>query len=297
MTDAEEPTAEAAEEPKAITFAEFLEDVPPSQNRKVTHLTDGTWYHSGVGGNRYVRLFTPDLQLHCPYVTCNGPRFFRYNGGSQPTIGEDGRFIYLSYRCDNCKRSTKTFALLIGADPQDATAADCYKVGELPQYGPPTPTRLLKLFENERETFLKGRRCENQGLGIGAFVYYRRVVENQKNRILDEVIRVCEKTHAAARMVKVLEDAKKETQFSRAMETVKDAIPQALLIDGQHNPLTLLHKALSRGLHGHTDAKCLELAHDVRVVLAELAERLGQALKDEAELNTAVTRLMSAKQE
>ena len=297
MSDAEEPTAEAMEEPKAITFAEFLEDVPPSQHRKVTHLADGTWYHSGTGGKRYAKLFTPDLQLHCAYVTCNGPRFFRYNGGLQPNIGEDGRFIYLSYRCDNCKRSTKTFSLFIGADPQDASAGDCYKVGEFPQYGPQTPTRLLKLFENERETFLKGRRCENQGLGIGAFAYYRRVVENQKNRILDEIIRVCEKIGAPADKIKVLEDAKKETQFSKAMDNVKGAMPEALLIQGHHNPLTLLHTALSRGLHADTDEQCLELAHDVRVVLAELAERLGQALKDEAELNTAVTRLMSAKQE
>jgi hypothetical protein len=37
--------------------------------------------------------------------------------------------------------------------------------------------------------------------------------------------------------------------------------------------------------------------HDVRVVLVELAERLGQSLKDEAELNTVVTRLLKAKQD
>jgi hypothetical protein len=259
-------------------------------------LTDGNWYLGG--GKRYVKLSIPELQLHCPYVTCNGPRFFRYDykGNLERRIGEK-TLIYLTYRCDNCKRSTKTFSLYIALDPKDATAGTCYKFGELPQYGPPTPTRLLRLFGDERETFLKGRRCENQGLGIGAFAYYRRVVENQKNRILDEVIRVCEKIHAAPDVIKVLEDAKKETQFSKAMDNVKDAIPQALLIKGQHNPLTLLHTALSRGLHAQTDQECLDLAHDIRVVLVELAERLGQALKDEAELNTAVTRLMSTKQE
>jgi hypothetical protein len=39
-----------------------------------------------------------------------------------------------------------------------------------------------------------GRRAENQGMGIGAFAYYRRVVENQKNRIIAEIKRVAEKT-------------------------------------------------------------------------------------------------------
>ena len=42
----------------------------------------------------------------------------------------------------------------------------------------------MKLVGPDRDDFLKGRRCENQGLGVGAFIYYRRVVENQKNRIL-----------------------------------------------------------------------------------------------------------------
>ena len=139
---------------------------------------------------------------------------------------------------------------------------------------------------------MKGRRCENQGLGIGAFVYYRRVVENQKNAILDEIIRVSEKIGAPADMLERLRKAKDEIQFSKALASVKDALPQALLING-HNPLAMLHSALSGGLHEKTDERCLELAHDIRVLLVELAERIGQALKDEAELNTAVSRLMS----
>jgi hypothetical protein len=85
-------------------------------------------------------------------------------------------------------------------------------------------------------------------------------------------------------------------EFSKAVESAKDAIPQSLLINGQ-NPLTLLYSALSIGIHEQTDEKCLELAHDVRVVLVELSERLGQALKDEAELDSAVSRLMKARQD
>jgi hypothetical protein len=159
-----------------------------------------------------------------------------------------------------------------------------------------TPARLIRLFGKDRETFLKGRQCENHGLGIGAFVYYRRVVESHKDQILDEVIKVSKKVGASSQMLNTLEAAKEEIQFSKALASVKDAIPQALLINGQ-NPLTLLHSALSVGLHDQTDETCLELAHDVRVVLIELAERLGRALKDEAELNTAVSRLMNVKQE
>jgi hypothetical protein len=73
-----------------------------------------------------------------------------------------------------------------------------------------------------------------------------------------------------------------------------DAIPEAILID-RHNPLTLLHSALSEGLHAQTDEECLELATSIRVVLTELADRISVALKEEAELKTAVNRLLNRK--
>ena len=138
--------------------------------------------------------------------------------------------------------------------------------------------------------FLKGRRCEIQGLGIGAFVYYRRVVEDQKDRILAEIIKVAQAISAPAEAIAALQAAQSEHQFGKAMDDVKDAIPQRLLIEGQ-NPLTLLHSALSKGVHNHSDETCLGLATDIRLVLGELAELLGHALKDERELKKAVSRL------
>ena len=71
-------------------------------------------------------------------------------------------------------------------------------------------------------------------------------------------------------------------------------MPQFFLIDGR-NPLTLLHSALSEGLHAKTDAKCLELAKSIRIVLTELAIRSAAVLKDKAELKSAVSRLLKKK--
>jgi len=97
-----------------------------------------------------------------------------------------------------------------------------------------------------------------------------------------------------SRKLRRLAGAEKETQFSKAIEAIKDGIPEVLRI-GPHNPLTLLHSALSEGLHEHTDKECLEIAQEIRLVLTELAERLSQALKEEAELQTAVSRLLNRK--
>ena len=96
-------------------------------------------------------------------------------------------------------------------------------------------------------------------------------------------------------MIEQLEAAKRESQFTKAIGNVKDAIPESLRING-HNPLTLLHSALSGGIHEYSDAQCLELATAVREVLFGLAERIEIALKDHAELKAAVGRLLNPQQ-
>lgn len=281
-------TEEIQEEQEEITFAEFLESTPPSSLTRVSDLGKKEYYPGGGLSGFYMNK--PEIQLHCPDDNCNGTRFFRCTTRGGIQVSEEYSFEYVSYLCSNCRKHEKTFSLALRADNMDGPG-DCYKFGELPIYGPPTPSKLIKLIGPDREIFLKGRRCENQGLGIGAFVYYRRVVENQKNRILDEIIKVSEKVSASQESISILKAAKSEAQFSKALSSVKDALPQALLING-HNPLTLLHSALSEGLHNQTDEYCLEVASSVRVILGELSDRLGQALKDEAELNHALSKLL-----
>jgi hypothetical protein len=105
---------------------------------------------------------------------------------------------------------------------------------------------------------------------------------------------VCRLLSADPDLITELESAKAETQFSKAIAVIKHAIPSVLLIKGQ-NPLALLHDAISEGLHAHSDEECLEIATDIRIVMADLAERLGQALKDEAELSGSVSRLINRK--
>jgi|SRR5579864_3187241 len=271
MTD-EKPTSTAE-----MSSKEFLERCPPGRWIRITDLatltaTSMTW-----------RSTAPDLELYCP--TCDGIRFF-----SAPSGAFSG-YIFLSYTCRNCNRMSRTFAVLIRRDKTPMTpTGEAFKFGESPPFGPHTPSRVITLIKPDLDLFLKGRRAESQGMGIGAFAYYRRVVENQKNRPLDEIIRASQRAGADPAVLALLDSAKGETQFGKAVDMVKDAVPQALKIDN-HNPLTLLHAALSKGLHGQTDDACLELATDIRIVLTDLAERLEQATRDDEELKRAVSRL------
>lgn len=279
----DEQKQSTASEP--ITVKEFFEKIPPGRSVAVKGLCIKE--ESKYGSSH--RFMLPVLELHCTTEKCNGIRFFetqRSKTLSPNSIEED----FINYTCKNCEKVTKTYALRSFLS-KDGLTGELFKFGEVPAFGPPTAARLITLVGGEREYYLKGRRAENQGLGIAAFAYYRRVVENQKNKILDEIIRVAEKIGASKDILSDLDSAKKETQFSKAVSAVKHGMPQILLING-HNPLILLHSALSDGLHAQTDEQCLELATSIRVVLSELVDRLAYALKDEAELNVAVTRLL-----
>ncbi|MHC6153530.1 hypothetical protein ACVSQB_17285 [Bradyrhizobium elkanii] len=276
---------------QTMNFAEFLQTVPPGQSRLVTDFGTAGFRKDARSIDVYIAVKPPPVELHCE--RCDGLRNFRVKDGELPDAGAQDH--YLNYVCSNCRTFEKTFSVRLKVRSDPPQSAEAYKFGEIPAFGARVPNRLLKLLGEQSDNFLKGRRCENQGLGIGAFAYYRRVVESQKNEILNKIIAASRKQGALEDTIKALEEAKSEIQFSKAVSSVKLGLPASILING-HNPLTLLHTALSAGVHEHTDKRCLELAQAVRLVLVELAERLTQALKDEAGLNDAVSQLLKARE-
>lgn len=269
------------------TFADFLQNTPPNQPVHISDLVD---LYPGYEK----KINAPELRLHCSHESCNGDRFFRcldLPNNRKPLHKGTLNYLYIRYQCDNCKKTQKIYSLGAMIDRSQEPHGICFKFGEFPQYGPRVPPRLLKLIGPDSDMFKQGHRCESQGFGIGAFAYYRRVVENQKNRILEEIVKVSEKIEAPQDRIDTLREAIDETQFSKALKMTKDVIPESVLIDG-HNPILLVHRALSRGVHELSDEECLKRARTIRLVLSELSENLSVILKNKAELTKAISTLM-----
>ena len=165
------------------------------------------------------------------------------------------------------------------------------KLGEYPPFGAPISARIQKLLgKDDLELYRQGSRSEAQGLGIGAATYFRRIVESHWKLLVTELRRAAEKLGHADHLA-VFDKALHETQFSSAVEMLKVAIPDKLLILSGENPLTLLYAPLSVQLHGLTDKECLQQAADIRIVLTALLENIADVLKDEEKLKSAVNRL------
>ena len=223
--------AQAEESKTQKQFSHFLESTPPYSDAKISDLVD---VKHPPGGTSYV-LALPKIRLHCESEACQGLRFFESSDSKSWLSDEYWANKFVRYVCRNCGRSVKTFSLAVRRQGESG-AGEAMKYGELPAFGPPTPSRVITLIGPDREMFLRGRRAENLGFGIGSFAYYRRVVENQKSRIIHEIAKASAKLGAAQEILTQLEQAEKETQFSKAIEQIKVGIPTALLIDG-HNPL------------------------------------------------------------
>lgn len=233
--------------------------------------------------------------LYCSSDGCESYTYFGMLSGSDKLLCLSTTTIkQLSFRCCNCDKTTYEFFLEITSsvkmNADNDTLFSIQKVGQLPRHGKSAPKKTLKLIGKERDLFFKGAISENQGMGIGAFSYYRRVLDAQKNKIFDEVIKVLNLNTGNETLIQEITEAKAETQFTKSVDKIKTALPDGLKING-HDPLSLLYSALSEGLHNHTDEECLENAQDIKIVLFQFSERLDSALKDDAELSSAINRL------
>jgi len=272
------------------TFKDFLENAPPnSREFVVTDLTDTS---------TPITLEKPVLNIYCSDNACEKVMAFDcIEVAPSQTINGWGKH-FLTYRCRHCKRTQKIYSLLVRSDFDShkhflaATAeGSVRKIGEFPLFGNRLPSRVITLVGPDNELFLSGLKAENQGMGIGAASYYRRVVENQWKRLLDAIIQTAETHNVDSEEIELLKLAKNETQFKKAIELTKGKIPTALLIDGVHNPLQLLHDCLSMDIHESSDAECLETANDIRELLIRFSKMLDEALKDRSALDKTLARL------
>jgi hypothetical protein len=263
----------------------FLESTPANTPVKI-----GGFAEAVLNPSRTVnRIRVPNIriQIHCDVD--GGIRWF------EPTSGElvlrsARHFEFIHYVCRDCGRFQKSYAVLIVRANDEQLDADVMKLGEYLPFAAPISKRIAKLLEKaDLEMYRKGTRSEAQGLGVGAATYFRRIVDSQWKLLVTETRDAAERL--GVRDLSLFDSALKETQFSKAVELLRDAIPPKLLILDGANPLTLLYQPLSVGLHALSDEECLQQAADIRTVLTALLENIADVLKDQDELKNAAARL------
>lgn len=273
-----------------ISLDDFLTDEPIGKSCIVTCRTDYVGLSSSA---EYIRQFCKN---------CDAIQYFDIQPEYSDSWTESNRKtpFRVSLVCRNCLDYNKMYLVGIYGDTGRGRshyhpALRMEKLIEYPRDFKKISDPELSLLGNERDDFFKGLGCERDGLGVAAFLYYRRVIEKRRDKIFDSLIKAIKETVSNNKeLIKELELIKKDGQFIKSANTIKAAFPDSLLIVGQ-NPLYLLYGLLSAGIHNMSDEECLVYAKDARLVLLKLSEKIDALLKESKELKGAVGRLVTPK--
>src|SRR6266511_20809 len=171
------------------------------------------------------------------------------------------------YRCSDCGKREALFWIAVRStknvkmvkDQTEATkAGSIEKVAQWPRWTPRIPKRVEKALGEKAELLLRGMHCLQDGYGIGAAAYLRRVVEDEARAIV-ELVREAAVLDNDEAAVQNADEALKQESARTRLELAAKRIPASLRVDGQ-NPLEVLYGNLSGPLHTETDEEGVEVA-------------------------------------
>ena len=212
---------------------------------------------------------------------------------AQSSRVSSGETYTAHYMCAKCQEYTYSFVLKF-TKSGTSLANSVYsvqKVGQDPSVEQPIDKELkVWLSEDDTLLFQKGLRTEANGFGIAAYSYYRRIVEGNIEKLLNNISEQSDSEELKAAIATAL----KETNAATRVKLVKDHAPASLKPDGK-NVLGILYSALSAGIHGRTDEECLKDAGDIKVCLMFLIKRISREQQEARELTASISALSRKK--
>ena len=167
------------------------------------------------------------------------------------------------------------------------------KIGQYPAWEIAGEPNLEKLLGVNAGYYKKGLICESQGYGIGAYAYYRRIVEKIIDELLDEIAELLSEDEKEKYNL-ALKKTKQTTVAQEKIVLVKDLLPAILRPNGM-NPLSTLHATLSEGLHAESDEVCMEYAESCREILVFLVNQVAASKETSRTFSDRMRKLLDKK--
>jgi len=218
----------------------------------------------------------PAINMVCP--VCNGlrtlilantPNSMRFpRDTASDGMTYRNRFALLVYRCPDCKEHLQSFMLKFETD----TVVKC---GQLPGWDIDVDKAARSILGRHTATYRKGLICESQGFGVGAFAYYRQVLEATIDDLLVALADLMSDEERIGYEEALAATGAKQ-RVADKVKLAKQHMP-AIVSPGGLNPIKTLYSELSQGIHTLSDEECLESARQVRQVYTFLLRQIDQA--------------------
>jgi hypothetical protein len=228
------------------------------------------------------------IKMHCHKCACTQTfnmenEYWEHHARGDWASGKVLRVVYLCAACYQCRY----FFLVQFRDDY------VMKVGQYPPWEITPDKNLTELLGEHQDYYKKGLVCESQGYGIGAYAYYRRIIEEIIDNLLNSIADLIPENEKE-QYKHALEQTKETIVAQEKIHIVKDLLPEILRPDGM-NPLNLLHTTLSEGLHAKTDDECLEVAGSIREILIFLVNRIVETKESSKKFTTSMRKLLEKK--
>jgi hypothetical protein len=189
--------------------------------------------------------------------------------------GGDG-FYWVAYNCGLCESAqllvvyrNSEFKKVSGASPGSTrtVATKIRKIGQAPPLSVSIPPSLEKnLGATCAALYKKALVNRNEGYGLGAVTYIRRVVEDKTDELIEVVSQLAEAHNVESEIVGKIRAAKNErSTYDNKLRIAATVLPASLVIDGV-NPLGELYDLVSEGVHDLTEEECIAVADETKSV-------------------------------
>jgi hypothetical protein len=160
---------------------------------------------------------------------------------------------HVRYKCRNCDDAV--FSVWIMWYQPNVTVV---KAGQHPKPEITIPKEFGDALGDKRPLYVKGMTMRHNNYGIGALTYFRRVIEDTTDEMLDLLETAMVDTQADPDAIETLRAARTGTRFEEKVKIAGEVMPQHLR-PGGINPFGNLYALLSIGLHDRTDEECCEI--------------------------------------
>jgi len=242
-------------------YKHILLDPPP--NKEHFEIEAATLFCANCRGDRTFRK-TESRTFRIPFPGGGGYEETRYL--------MDGVYP-IQLECQDCKYQNYYFMIRVFVDWETGEKSGLMKVGQWPMWLPAIAKDITDELGADAALYRKALRNMNEGYGIGACAYLRRLIEQYINPLLQLLYDIKQEEGADERELTGIKAAIESKDFTRKSAFAAEIAPASVLVKGT-NPLKKLHDLLSESLHAHSEDEAMNIALQLSKTVEFVIRRL-----------------------